>query len=42
MGALVEMIDYTGVEEIDPPEAGSDIAGVRITYLFTYRRTYGA
>jgi len=42
MGGLVEMIDYTGVEEIDPPEAGSDIAGVRVTYLFTYRRTYGA
>ena len=42
LGGLVEVVDYTGVEEIDPPEAGSDIAGVRITYLVTYQRVYGA
>lgn len=42
MGGLVEMIDYTGIEEIDPPAAGSDIAGVRITYVMTYQRQYSA
>ena len=42
LGGLVEVVDYTGVEEIDPPESGSDIAGVRITYLITYQRVYGA
>jgi len=42
LGGLVEVIDYTGIDEIDPPEAGSDIAGVRVTYLISFRRVYGA
>jgi hypothetical protein len=42
LGGLIEVLDYTGIEEIDPPEAGSDVAGVRITYLITFQRQYGA
>ena len=42
LGGLVEVLDYTGVEEIEMPESGSDLAGVRVTYLFTYQREYGA
>lgn len=41
LGGLVHEIDYTGVEEIEPPAAGSDIAGIQVTYLITYDRTYG-
>lgn len=41
LGGLVHQLDYTGISEIDPPEAGSDISGVRITYAFEYDRNYG-
>lgn len=42
LGGLVEVLDYTGIEEIEQPAAGSDIASVRITYLISYQRQYGA
>lgn len=42
LGGLVEVLDYTGIEEVEPPLAGSDISGVRITYEIVYRRQYGA
>lgn len=42
LGGLVEVVDYTGIDEIDPPERGSDLAGVRVTYLISFRRVYGA
>lgn len=41
LGGLVEVLDYTGIEEIELPDGGSNIAGVRITYLITYQRQYG-
>jgi len=42
LGGIVEVVDYTGIDDIDPPDAGSDVAGVRITYTFSYQRVYGA
>lgn len=42
LGGLVEVLDYTGIEEIEMPAAGSNIASVRITYLISYQRAYGA
>jgi len=41
LGGIVEVLDYTGIEEIELPDGGSNIAGVRITYLITYQRQYG-
>lgn len=42
LGGVVNVLDYTGIEEIEQPEAGSDIAGVRITYIFEFDREYGS
>jgi len=41
LGGLVAMVDYTGIDDIDPPERGSDLSGIRITYVVTFDRTYG-
>jgi len=42
LSGLIEVLDYTGIEETEQPDGGSDIAGVRITYVITFQRQYGA
>lgn len=41
LGGLVSELNYTGVETVDQPQAGKQIAGIRVTYAFEYRREYG-
>jgi len=42
LGGAVEVIDYAGISEVEPSEAGSDITAARINYVLTYSRDYGA
>lgn len=42
LGGLVELLDYSGISIIDPPDPGSEISALVVTYYFSYQRVYGA
>jgi hypothetical protein len=42
LGGTVSMLQYQGIEALDPAEAGSTISGLRISYSFRYQRPYGS
>lgn len=42
LGGAVDLLQYQGIEALDPPEAGSTLSGLRVSYSFRYQRTYGS